>query len=566
MKIDNNYNQISQKQNGQIRNNNAKQKQNFTGAIDTALRFLDTNQAWGANAVDFFCMVMPRTITDFGRGSDAGWETARRESMGTINDSAVGLYGTLVGLALAMGVNKVFGLTGKDIKASSIFADSETVDMMGEIWHEKPDGNSEDLLQKRIKKTLSQYEVFNNGEWKSFKESDLEKASKILAREVENHEKLPKGSAYDIAKILTSSNNLENNFRIKAKPNGRQHSSRYSISTIVENTYKVSKLFTKEKFVEAFENIKNIDENTLLKTLKSMNMKRSILGVLIATIVGCSTQPINMWLTKRKTGTDGFVGGGKKDESLKFKIEKALVAGLFGAGVIATIGNPKNLLKNLQFKGLTPTINQLKFIYGTTIMSRFLAARNENELKESSIKDILGFTNWLILGNFVQKLVAQGLDKTHSLIKQEKKGGIINWITSSSLKTRDEVLHSALGEKAFKNGKALSFSEMMKAIANNKEAKKQIKILTIAQIAGYLYSGIVLGVGIPKLNIYLTKKRMEKEQANELNNAKNEPVVDDKMLTPENRAFLSQKNFTGMNLSLNNKNVKEVQKDQKQAA
>ena len=92
-------------------------------------------------------------------------------------------------------------------------------------------------------------------------------------------------------------------------------------------------------------------------------MKRSILGVLIATIVGCSTQPINMWLTKRKTGSDNFVGGGKKDDSLKFKIEKGLVAAAFGAGVIATIGNPKNLLKNLQFKGFTPTINQLKFIW-----------------------------------------------------------------------------------------------------------------------------------------------------------------------------------------------------------
>ena len=198
-------------------------------------------------------------------------------------------------------------------------------------------------------------------------------------------------------------------------------------------------------------------------------------------------------------------------------------------------------------------------------MSRFLAARNENELKESSIKDMLGFTNWLILGNFVQKLVAQGLDKTHTLIKQEKKGGIINWITSSSLKTRDEVLHAALGENAFKDGKALRFSEMMKAIANNKEAKKQIKILTIAQIAGYLYSGLVLGIGIPKLNIYLTKRRMEKEQAKENKNAKNIQANDDKMLTPENRAFLSQKNFTGMNLSLNNKDIKSTQKEQKAA-
>ena len=566
MKVNSNYSQFNTMQSTSLQNRKPKeQNPSFTGVFDTALRFLDTNQAWGANAVDFFCMVLPRTLTDFGRGKDAGMETARRESMGTINDSAVGLYGTLAGLALAIGVNKIFGLGDRDIKASSIFADSETVDMMGKIWHEKLDENIDNPLQARIKKTLSQFEVHNGTDWQPFKPEDIEKASKILAREVECHEKLPKDSAYDIAKILTSSNNLENNFRIKSENPAKPHSSRYSINTIVENTYKVSKLFTKEKFVEAFNTIDNVDKNALLKTLKKMNMKRSILGVLIATIVGCSTQPINMWLTKRKTGSDNFVGGGKKDDSFKFKIEKALVAGLFGAGVISTIGNPKNLLKNLQFKGVTPTINQLKFVYGATIMSRFLAARNENELKEASIKDMLGFTNWLILGNFVQKLVAQGLDS--SLVKQEQKGNIFKWIASSSLKTRDEVLHEKLGKDVFrKDGKALSFNEMMKAIANNKEAKKQIGILTLAQIVGYLYSGIVLGVGIPKLNIYLTGRRMAKEKAQEAALAKTNQNQDDKMLTPENRAFL-QKNFTGKSISLNPaKQTADVKDEEKQVA
>jgi hypothetical protein len=360
---------------------------------------------------------------------------------------------------------------------------------------------------------------------------------------------------------LTSSNNLENNFRIVAKKGEKLHSSRYSIDGITENTFKLSKIFSKDKVAEAFREASDIGSNKFLKALKKMNMKRTILGVLIATLVGCSVQPINMWLTKRKTGGDGFVGGGKKDDSFGFKMQKALVAGLFSAGVIATIGNPKNLLKNLQFKGFTPTINQLKFIYGATIASRFLSARNENELKESATKDVLGFVNWLILGNFVQKLVAQGFDK--SLIKQEQKGGILNWIRTSSLKTRDEVLHEALGEKAFKDGKALKFGEMIKALGDNKVAKKRLGILTLAQLAGYIYSGVVLGVGIPKLNIYLTKRRMEKEaQANALAQQNNPAEIDDKMLSPENREFLNQKNFTGKDAF---SKVKDL-KDEKQAA
>ncbi|MBP3820424.1 hypothetical protein J6G99_02130 [bacterium] len=517
---------------------------NFTGFSPAPLlNWLDTNQAWGANAVDFFCMVLPRTLTDFGRGKDAGIETARRESMGTINDSSVGAYGTLAGLALAMGVNKSFKLGDRDIKVSSVFADSETIDMMGDIWYKKLSPDIKDPLLERIKLSLGNYEVFKDGKWEKFTDSDIEKASKILKREIETHEKLSKDIAYDVRKILASSNNLENNFRIISKT-GKEHSSRYGINSIVENTFKLSKLFTKEKVVEAFENSIDSNSNEFLKALKKMNLKRSLSGVAIATAVGCSVQPINMWLTKRKTGSDSFVGGGKKDDSLKFKIEKALVGFGFGAGVIATIGNPKNLIKNLQFKGFTPTINQLKFIYGATIISRFLVARNENELKESSIKDMLGFTNWLILGNFVQKLTAQALDK--SLVKQEKFGGIINWITSSSLKTRDEILHSELGEKAFKNGKALSFNEMVKALPKGSEAFKKLKVLTIAQLAGYAYSGIVLGIGIPKLNIFLTNRRLAKEHANQKIQDANEQqkeVNNDGMLNPSNIQFL--KEFTG---------------------
>ena len=139
MKIDSNFTQfnIQPQRSAQNAGQNKNGKNpNFTGLADV-LRFLDTNQAWGANAVDFFCMVLPRTLTDFGRGPAAGMETARRESMGTINDSAVGVYGILAGLALAMGVNKAFGLGKKDLKTASIFADSETIDMMGKIWHEK---------------------------------------------------------------------------------------------------------------------------------------------------------------------------------------------------------------------------------------------------------------------------------------------------------------------------------------------------------------------------------------------------------------------------------------------
>ena len=493
---------------------NYQSNPNFTGGFDMFLRFLDTSPAWGACAVDLGCMVIPRTLTDFGRGADAGMETMRREGMGTTNHSLVGLYGTLAGLTLAAGINGAYNFGKNDVKVGSIFADSETLDLHGKIYDSKlkaAAGKSEaNPIREYLTDTLKRYEVMTDeGKWIKLKKADIDKAANIIESEIKaNSNKFSKEGFANARNILISSVGAENNFRIIAGKGEKVHSSRYTADYIVENLYKLGKVFTKDKVKEAFMAAGEGAENAFLKAVKSMNVKRSLIGVGIASAVGISAQPLNMYLTKKKTGKSGFVGGGKEDNSTGFKIRKSLVAGLFGAGVLATIGNPKNLIKDLQFKGFTPTLKQFKFIYGITIMSRFLSSRNDNELKECSIKDTLGFANWLILGNFVQKLVAQALDK--SLIKRDGKG-VINWIKNSVLKSRDEVLHNALGKKVFKDGKALSYNEMLKLA--DKATKKKLNILTIAQLTGYAYSAIVLGRLIPKLNIYLTNKREAKEAA-----------------------------------------------------
>ncbi len=555
MKVENDFRQTyikplkTRQHNGFTNNQQNKSNPNFTGAFDIALRFLDTNQAWGACAVDFGCMVLPRTITDFGRGTDAGMETARREGMGTFNHSMVGVYGALAGLALATGINSIYQFGNKDVKANSIFADAETMDLHGKIYGEQVRAAANNIganpLKQYITETLKNYEVkTDTGSWIKLDPEKIKQAANILEEEIKaDGNKINKDAFAQARTLLVSSSSAENNFRIAAN-GGKEHSSRYTVDYIVENIYKLGKVFSKDKVKETFLKSTEAAENAFIKSIKSMNVKRSLIGIGIASAFGISAQPLNMYLTKLKTGKSGFVGGGEEDKSAGFKFRKGLVAALFGAGVLATIGNPKNLVKDLQFKGFTPTIKQFKFIYGITIMSRFLSSRNDNELKECSIKDTLGFANWLILGNFVQKLVAQSLDPT--LIKRDGKG-VINWIGKSVLKTRDEVLHSNLGEKVFgKDGKALKYSEMVKLA--NKATKKKLRILTIAQLAGYAYSGIVLGRGIPKLNIYLTNKRLAKQKQQEQQKVEQTP---ENMLTPENREFLNQNNFTGKKLLAN---------------
>ena len=125
MKIQN----ITPQQHQQQLNRQNEEQPRFTGAMEAAtgaLRFFETNQAWGANAVDLGSMVIPRTWTDMRkRGPQAGTETFIRESCGTFNHSMVGVYGTVAGLALATLFNKKY-----EINAHRIFADNSAIDIL----------------------------------------------------------------------------------------------------------------------------------------------------------------------------------------------------------------------------------------------------------------------------------------------------------------------------------------------------------------------------------------------------------------------------------------------------
>ena len=196
---------------------------------------------------------------------------------------------------------------------------------------------------------------------------------------------------------------------------------------------------------------------------------------------------------------------------MRFKIIKALAATAFLIGAFATIStNPKEILSKLQFKGMTPTLDQYKAVYGLTIFSRFLSSRNTNELGEGARKDTIGFISWLILGNIVAKAYIKMRDK--DLLNYQPNKGILK----ANIKTRDEVLLEALNKHGIpvtENGKALKFTELMKKLpANDKLTKVKLRKLNAAQCLGYLFSGLILGIGIPQMNKYITNKKEAKKK------------------------------------------------------
>ena len=496
-----------------------KQNINFKGASDyisLGLRFLDTNQAWGANAVDVGSMVLPRTTVDtINRGPAAGLETGRREASGTINHSLIGVYGSLAALAFSLALNKTF-----NVRADKIFADNESFDIIGKYFHNNIQKNGRNgALEATLGDVLKNVTTTNNGQDISLSEHNVqvikERMLKALASPDIDKDTIPASTRQYLVNYIIEATGSESDYKLK----GFNKETTSNLSTFVENLYNISKTLTKENVIKEFEKAAKFSENEFIKSIKKLNNRRTIAGMAVASGIGMSIQPMNIYLTKKKTGSDGFVGveGREKDKSFGFKLWKLAAAAVFGGSIVANLAMKKGgLLKNIQYKGLVPTINQFKFIYGLTIMSRFMVARDKDELRESVVKDVLGFFNWLVLGNFVAKGVVLAMDKEKSLLKNPKESSFFKKI----LKTRDEVLVEGLKKanisSVSKDGKALKFSEMLKllpASETGKAVSRRLKILNLAQVAGYLYSGLVLGIGIPKLNIYMTNKSEAKRKA-----------------------------------------------------
>ena len=525
-----------------VQQQNNKKVPQFKGGADIALRFLATNQGVGANLTDLSFMVIPRVATDAKRGPDACLETTRREASGTFNHSMIGVYGGAAGAVIAtlMGINKKYG-----VNSNAIFAAPETINILAENKANQIKNKKSQL--DYLKETFSNLKAYNptskvkqvdNEGFVKLSDKTIEEVSQIINEALNGNigyntwnDKKSSNSVYVVINKILGDTGAESKYILESVD--KSSSSRTSLKTLLEDIYKVSEAFNKENvkkaFVEQVEQGKTIKGNAFINTFSKFMKSRAAIGVFIGTAIGMSIQPLNIYLTKLKTGSDGFVGveGRSKDDSTGFKVLKAGAAAAFGGLTMWTLGSGfKGLMDKMAFKGMLPTISQLKGIYGLTIISRLIAARDKDELRESLTKDTLGFLSWLVLGDVVNRITAESLDKSvMNRTKEVANKGFFTRIAKSSLKTRDEILIEALASKNIKTVKeeggkviAKTFNEMLKDLDKlpeelRKSTKKRLGTLNKAQLAGYAFSGLVLGLGIPNLNIYITNKLDKKRKA-----------------------------------------------------
>lgn len=493
---------------------NKKNFKSLATAGTQALNYLATNPAIGAVLVDVGFMGIPRTTVDLSRGVDAGIETGTREFSSTINHSIAGFVGLGAGYALSQAINNRNG-----VKAHLMFVNNEAIDLFSDFVEQT--GNN---AEQYYRKFFSNMKGLNGGDWKSLKPETVEEATKLLVDMGNSSYKADKSVMARVKAAVTG--DIGANCDIKITNKNKFISN--TLENHVNNAVAMRKAFIDKAVHDARENVQAVSRDKFIAALKKTKGATAMLGLGIVAAIGMSLQPINMYLTKRRTGSDKFVGvDTPPDKSTKFKLLKTAMGVGIAAAMLSTIAKkPGEMLSKLQFKGIVPTIDQFKFVYAMTILSRLWSARDKNELRESSIKDPLGFINWLILGGFVSKTASNLFDK--HLINYDKaavngdKGNAISrgwkWVTKATEKTHDELIQPLLKKAGIsvvdENGKSLPYRKLLSKLYKEAPAemaddilklKRNIRQKNIAQLLGYAYSGIVLGWGIPKLNIAITK-------------------------------------------------------------
>ena len=527
-------------------NNTKKQNQvAFKSAgVIAAMDYLATNPVWGATATDFLFMGSPTTGMEiYRRGWGYGFEAGFREYTSTLNDASVGLYGLAAG-SIISGMLTKDGITNPQ----RIFASNESVDVHSSLWQAN-NGNVDNYINEYVesikgfnpnsdKADANGYVKIEDGELKDSIKDDMKKLT---------DEGLSKKERTNITERLNAklveATGSESELVIKHG----DKSVTSSVKTVTDDFYRMTRALKEQG------DISKIDK--FVSKLKTFGRGRALLGLGAAMAISTCFQPINVWMTKKRTGSDGFGGDEtrKKDNSLGFKLMKLGSMAAMTGIILATLkAKPSQVIDKMMYKGTAPTIDQFKGLYGVTILSRMWMSRDKDEHREVDIKSILGYLNWLVLGNFAEKGVAMLMDnKNNSVIKYNKEnskkgflyrhfGEKIDRFFNSDIASRKEILSDAFAKEGKsildEHGVPKKMKQLLKEAASmsNPALNRKLKVRKYAQIANYIYSGVVLGAGVPFFNISITnratRKRLAKqEQAKQEQLAKSNVVIDNQV-------------------------------------
>ena len=412
-------------------NNNKTAFKGGLSPISKALYTLGNNDMLNASFVDVFAMDTPRTIIETKhRGKQAGIEMGFREYTGTF----IAEFSSAVFAILA---SKLAAKKYKpEIKVNSgSWITNKGLDVFSDLYKKSdktPKGYVQNILDSMSGLVGSQRRGFS-----AIPEEQTQSIIEQITQLITN----PKGKKETKAILTRVQDEIvnligaDNNITIKSGVHEVSSNLTHALRDIIDSGKNI------------FFNSAKTNADDIVSKLKTINKLRVGIAIPLAMTIAITNQFINRKLTKRRTGIDNFVGENGYENNVTNKVQKGKEKGLLGkklasAGVflfmlskVMGIKKPVDLVKKLEFDGPVTGGNAIKTVYGTLILGRMFASKDSTELRETNVRDYLGFLNWLVLGGFVSKGIGNILDPGRkNLFNVTKQGkGVLHWLKDISL-------------------------------------------------------------------------------------------------------------------------------------
>ncbi len=503
----------------QNKNNVKSNSKNFKGAfadsafnvIDKAFSILDKNAMIQVSFVDTVSTNIPRTLVDLKTGLAAAFETCRREFSGLfVNCLMPGLV--VKSVAKILPKNNIL----KQTNAVNSWANGSAIDKMQEVYTQAKNSGAADVTKEYVKNALNSLEGLDGKTWVRYADKAAEplygEAIDNITQAVSAKGKNKKLLLAEAKNKLVQLTKAENVLKFNGSPQ----------SNLEETLRDMTDLGA--KFSKAAEQGISLDEYS--KSLKGFVNKKSIIGLIIVGLIAVSVQTINRAITRKQFKAEGapiYKEFGKKDttqkmnerEKKKFKAKKAAsAAGMYGLAALSMMKKPS--IGMFQFSNIFPTMDQCRWIAASTFASRMLGAEDENELRETTVRDIASFSGLYFLGDYVKKGAASAIEA----FSKTKKGSKLLGNNVVLLNRRKEV-----AKPVIKAGASMLEKTKENAIYRIKQFGNWIKntdlktsgevssikirnLRNICRIADIAFSIVMLGVLLPKYNRSVTEKKV----------------------------------------------------------
>ena len=517
-----------------------KSQQNFKGGVvDTAFNvldkgfaILDKNPMIQVSFVDTVATNIPRTLVDLKTGLAAALETLRREFSGLFVNC---LMGGLVVKGVASVLPKANEL--KDTGVVSSWANGDAISKLKRAYQEAQTSGAADTTRQFVSNAIGSLQGLEGKNWVKYadKASDpkyqeaITQVTEAISKTGKDRSKLLKSAQTKLASLTKA----ETIMKFKDAPQANLEETLRDIADMGSKFNKVKEktLTTMGKTAadmvdpEVSKKVTN-EIGKYSKSLNSFVNKKSLIGMAIVIGIAVSVQTINRAITRKQFNAEGapiYKDFGKKDTSQKmdeeqkknFKFKKVVSAlGMYGLALLSMMKKPS--LEMFQFSGIFPTLDQCRWIAASTNASRMLAAEDENELRETTVRDVASFAGLYFLGDYVKKGVASGIE---ALSKTKTGAKLVGENVVLLNRIKDVAKPNVSANASFITKAKAQTGYRLKQFGNwikNTDLKSAAEVSStktrnlrnICRVADIAFSIVALGIVLPKYNRAVTEKKV----------------------------------------------------------